>query len=44
VDECKPLPMGSTSFGRMKTILRYYKARYDTLVAGAYTRPPLSST
>jgi len=27
------VPMGSTSFGRMKTILRYYKARYDTLVA-----------
>ena len=27
------VPMGSTSFGRMKTILRYYKNRYDTIVA-----------
>ena len=27
------VPMGSTSFGRMKTILRYYRTRYDTVVA-----------
>ena len=25
--------MGSTGFARMKTILRYYKNRYDTVVA-----------
>jgi len=27
------VPMGSTSFARMKTILRYYKNRYDTVIA-----------
>ena len=27
------VPMGSTSFARMKAILRYYRARYDTVVA-----------
>ena len=27
------VPMGSTSFARMKTILRYYRARFDTVVA-----------
>ena len=27
------VPMGSTGFARMKTILRYYKNRYDTVVA-----------
>ena len=27
------VPMGSISFTRMKTILKYYRTRYDTVVA-----------